>query len=60
MIISLLKERMMEERLYFYPDIKEILDKYGEQEGKDELVRRLVLYLASLVNDVKEWQQLKR
>jgi hypothetical protein len=60
MIISLLKEKMMEERLYFYPNIERILDKYGEQEGKDELVRRLVLYLASLVNDVKEWQQLKR
>jgi hypothetical protein len=44
---------MMEGKLYFYPNIERILDRYREQEGKDELVRRLVLYLASLVNDKK-------
>jgi hypothetical protein len=49
------KEKKMEERrLYFYPDIERILDRYGEQEGKDELVERLLLYLASLVSDKKE------
>jgi hypothetical protein len=48
------KTKRAEEKMCFYPDVEEVLQRYAAQEGDERLIRRLLLYIA-----LKAWRMEK-